>query len=115
MFHVYVRRPGISGREDILELHVHGGPAVLSILFDALMTIDAVRPAEPGEFSRRAFMNGKMDLTEAEGLADLVAAETRQQARQDRDFAASDQLRAEIETLGYQVQDTKDGMKVVKK
>jgi tRNA modification GTPase len=70
--------------EDILELHVHGGPAVLSTLFDALMTIDAVRPAEPGEFSRRAFMNGKMDLTEAEGLADLVAAETRQQARQAR-------------------------------
>ena len=70
--------------EDILELHVHGGPAVLSALFGTLMTIDGVRPAEPGEFSRRAFMNGKMDLTEAEGLADLVAAETRQQARQAR-------------------------------
>ncbi|MDH3664000.1 MAG: tRNA uridine-5-carboxymethylaminomethyl(34) synthesis GTPase MnmE, partial [Alphaproteobacteria bacterium] len=70
--------------EDVLELHVHGGPAVLSALFDALMTVEGVRPADPGEFSRRAFMNGKMDLTAAEGLADLVAAETRQQARQAR-------------------------------
>ncbi|MEM8950343.1 MAG: tRNA uridine-5-carboxymethylaminomethyl(34) synthesis GTPase MnmE [Pseudomonadota bacterium] len=70
--------------EDVLELHVHGGPAVLSALFEALSAIEAVRPADPGEFSRRAFMNGKMDLTAAEGLADLVAAETRQQARQAR-------------------------------
>lgn len=70
--------------EDVLELHVHGGPAVLSALFDALLTIETVRPAEPGEFSRRAFMNGKMDLTAAEGIADLVAAETQQQARQAR-------------------------------
>lgn len=68
--------------EDVLELHVHGGPAVLSALFEAFRQIKNVRPAEPGEFSRRAFMNGKMDLTAAEGLADLVAAETRQQARQ---------------------------------
>jgi tRNA modification GTPase len=57
---------------------------VLAALFDALQSLEGVRPAEPGEFSRRAFMNGKMDLTEAEGLADLVAAETRQQARQAR-------------------------------
>ncbi len=70
--------------EDVLELHVHGGPAVLSMLFDVLSKIEAVRPAQPGEFSRRAFMNGRMDLTAAEGLADLVAAETRQQARQAR-------------------------------
>jgi tRNA modification GTPase len=70
--------------EDVLELHVHGGPAVLAALFEALSRVDGVRPAEPGEFSRRAFMNGKMDLTAAEGLADLVAAETRQQARQAR-------------------------------
>lgn len=70
--------------EDVLELHVHGGPAVLSALYESLSKVEAVRPAEPGEFSRRAFMNGKMDLTAAEGLADLVAAETRQQARQAR-------------------------------
>ncbi|MGI9486049.1 MAG: tRNA uridine-5-carboxymethylaminomethyl(34) synthesis GTPase MnmE [Geminicoccaceae bacterium] len=70
--------------EDVLELQVHGGPAVLSALFDALQSVTAVRPADPGEFSRRAFMNGKMDLTGAEGLADLIDAETRQQARQAR-------------------------------
>lgn len=70
--------------EDVLELHVHGGPAVLSCLFETLASRDDVRPAEPGEFSRRAFLNGKIDLTAAEGLADLVAAETRQQARQAR-------------------------------
>ena len=70
--------------EDVLELQVHGGPAVLSALFDALQSVTAVRPADPGEFSRRAFMNGKMDLTAAEGLADLIDAETRQQARQAR-------------------------------
>jgi len=68
--------------EDILEFHVHGGPAVLAMVFEALGSMPGVRPAEAGEFSRRAFLNGKMDLTEAEGLADLVAAETRQQARQ---------------------------------
>lgn len=70
--------------EDVLELHVHGGQAVISALFAALSKVEAVRPAHPGEFTRRAFMNGKMDLTAAEGLADLVAAETRQQARQAR-------------------------------
>lgn len=70
--------------EDVLELHVHGGPAVLAQLFKALTARPDVRPADPGEFSRRAFLNGKLDLTEAEGLADLVAAETWQQARQAR-------------------------------
>jgi tRNA modification GTPase len=76
--------PASFSGEDVLELHVHGGPAVLAALFDTLSARPGVRPAEPGEFSRRAFLNGKMDLTEAEGLADLVAAETRQQARQAR-------------------------------
>lgn len=70
--------------EDVLELHVHGGPAILAMLFEALQRLNDIRPADPGEFSRRAFMNDKMDLTAAEGLADLVAAETRQQARQAR-------------------------------
>lgn len=70
--------------EDVLEFHLHGGAAVLAMMFEALQRRCDVRPADPGEFSRRAFMNGKMDLTAAEGLADLVAAETRQQARQAR-------------------------------
>lgn len=67
--------------EDVVELHVHGGRAVLAALSDALVTL-GLRPAEAGEFSRRAFDNGKLDLTAAEGLADLVAAETAAQRRQ---------------------------------
>ena len=68
--------------EDVVELHLHGGLAVISGVFQALAALPGLRPAEPGEFSRRAFLNGKMDLTEAEGLADLVAAETAAQRRQ---------------------------------
>lgn len=68
--------------EDVAELHVHGGPAVIRAVCDALAKVPGLRPAEPGEFSRRAFQNGKMDLTEAEGLADLVDAETEAQRRQ---------------------------------
>lgn len=68
--------------EDVAELHVHGSHAVLSRLYSALSGLTGVRPAEPGEFSYRAFRNGKMDLTEAEGLNDLVMAETEAQRRQ---------------------------------
>lgn len=68
--------------EDVAELHVHGGRAVLEHLSETLAEIDDVRPAEPGEFTRRAFENGKLDLTQAEGLADLIDAETRAQQRQ---------------------------------
>ncbi|HEX5077786.1 MAG TPA: tRNA uridine-5-carboxymethylaminomethyl(34) synthesis GTPase MnmE, partial [Geminicoccaceae bacterium] len=68
--------------EDVLELQVHGGRAVTAELLLALAGLPGLRPAEPGEFSRRAFLHGRMDLTAAEGLADLVAAETRAQARQ---------------------------------
>ena len=65
--------------EDMIELQTHGSRAVLQLMLEALAAIPELRPAEPGEFSRRAFLNGKMDLTEAEGLADLIDAETRQQ------------------------------------
>jgi len=68
--------------EDVAELHVHGGRAVASALLAALAAQPGLRLAEPGEFSRRAFLNGKFDLTEAEGIADLVAAETAAQRRQ---------------------------------
>lgn len=68
--------------EDVVELHVHGGRAVSAALADALSALPECRPAEPGEFSRRAFENGKLDLTEAEAIADLVAAETAAQRRQ---------------------------------
>ncbi|MGJ3231653.1 MAG: tRNA uridine-5-carboxymethylaminomethyl(34) synthesis GTPase MnmE [Oceanicaulis sp.] len=61
--------------EDCAEFHVHGGPAVIAALAETLSGL-GLRPAEPGEFTRRAFEHGKMDLTEAEGLADLIDAET---------------------------------------
>ena len=64
------------------ELHLHGGRAVLSAVVDQLSGIPGLRPAEPGEFTRRAFENGKLDLTAAEGIADLVSADTEQQRRQ---------------------------------
>ncbi len=68
--------------EDVVELHLHGGPAVVRAALEALAGQDGLRPAEPGEFTRRAFDNGKLDLTEVEGLADLIAAETEAQRRQ---------------------------------
>lgn len=68
--------------EDIAELHVHGGRAVIGHLLETLSSFDGMRPAEPGEFTRRAFEHGKLDLTQAEALADLVDAETRAQQRQ---------------------------------
>ena len=74
--------PGSFTGEDMAELHVHGGRAVLAGVFAALAAIDGLRPAEPGEFARRAFENGKLDLTEAEALADLIDAETDAQRRQ---------------------------------
>ena len=68
--------------EDCAEFHIHGGPAVIAALIRALRGFEKTRPAEAGEFTRRAFENGKLDLTEVEGLADLVAAETEAQRRQ---------------------------------
>ncbi|MBB4211189.1 tRNA modification GTPase [Rhodothalassium salexigens DSM 2132] len=68
--------------EDVVELHLHGGPAVVEGALTALAALPGLRPAEAGEFSRRAFDHGKMDFTHAEGLADLIAAETPAQRRQ---------------------------------
>ncbi|MFL6796423.1 MAG: tRNA uridine-5-carboxymethylaminomethyl(34) synthesis GTPase MnmE [Xanthobacteraceae bacterium] len=68
--------------EDVAELQVHGGRAVVSALLGLLGKLEGLRPAEAGEFTRRAFENGRMDLTAVEGLADLVAAETPAQRRQ---------------------------------
>jgi tRNA modification GTPase len=74
--------PASATGEDVAEFHVHGGRAVLAALAAALSTFAHVRPAEPGEFTRRAFENGKLDLTEAEGLDDLIHADTDRQRRQ---------------------------------
>ena len=68
--------------EDGAELHLHGSPAVVAAVLGVLARQPALRQAEPGEFSRRAFLNGKMDLAQVEGLADLIDAETEWQRRQ---------------------------------
>jgi tRNA modification GTPase len=68
--------------EDVAELQLHGGRAVIAAVLGALASLDGLRAAEAGEFTRRAFENGKLDLTAVEGLADLVAAETQGQRRQ---------------------------------
>jgi tRNA modification GTPase len=73
--------PASSTGEDAVELHCHGGRAVVDAVLRALGHIGVLRPAQPGEFTRRAFENGRIDLTEAEGLADLIEAETETQRK----------------------------------
>jgi tRNA modification GTPase len=74
--------PASATGEDVAEFHVHGGRAVLAALFASLSAFADMRTADPGEFTRRAFENGKLDLTEAEGLDDLIHADTDRQRRQ---------------------------------
>jgi tRNA modification GTPase len=74
--------PNSETGEDLAELQLHGGRAVVAAVFGALATRDGLRLAEPGEFTRRAFENGKLDLTRVEGLADLIYADTEAQRRQ---------------------------------
>jgi tRNA modification GTPase len=73
--------PASSTGEDIVEFQCHGGRAVVDALISALGSTDGLRQAQPGEFTRRAFENGRIDLTEAEGLADLIEAETESQRK----------------------------------
>ena len=73
--------PDSATGEDLVELHLHGGRAVVRAVTAALAVLPGLRPAEAGEFTRRAFLNGRMDLNEAEGLADLLSAETEWQRR----------------------------------
>ncbi|XP_037718521.1 tRNA modification GTPase GTPBP3, mitochondrial [Drosophila subpulchrella] len=68
--------------EDSCEFQVHGSLAVIAAMLDALGKVDGLRPADPGEFTKRAFFGGKLDLTEVEGLADLIHAETEAQRKQ---------------------------------
>jgi tRNA modification GTPase len=106
--------PGSATGEDLAELHLHGGRSVVSAILSALSELDGMRPALPGEFTRRAFENGRIDLAEAEGLSDLLVAETQSQRRaalalaggmlsravrrwQDRILALSAQLEAVLD------------------
>ncbi|KRA81552.1 tRNA uridine-5-carboxymethylaminomethyl(34) synthesis GTPase MnmE [Altererythrobacter sp. Root672] len=73
--------PNTATGEDLGEFHLHGGRAVVAAIEEALSGLPGLRRAEPGEFTRRAFANGRIDLAEAEGLADLLSAETELQRR----------------------------------
>jgi len=80
-FVLYFRGPASFTGEDCAELQIHGGRAAVNALLEELSKLEGLRHAEAGEFSRRAFQNGKLDLVEVEGLADLIAAETEMQRR----------------------------------
>ncbi|KAJ7162613.1 tRNA modification GTPase TrmE [Mycena crocata] len=78
---VFFKGPKSFTTQDVLELHVHSGRAIISSVLGALSRLPYCRPAEPGEFTRRAFHGGRLDLTQVEGLKDLVDAETEGQRR----------------------------------
>ncbi|WP_341754593.1 tRNA uridine-5-carboxymethylaminomethyl(34) synthesis GTPase MnmE [Candidatus Tisiphia endosymbiont of Dioctria rufipes] len=90
----YFQAPASFTGEDVVEIYTHGSIAIAVMLSEALLTIDGLRIAEPGEFTRRAFLNGKFDLTAAEGITDLIEAETVWQHRQ-----AVKQVGGELEEL----------------
>ncbi|RYE05883.1 MAG: tRNA uridine-5-carboxymethylaminomethyl(34) synthesis GTPase MnmE [Rickettsiaceae bacterium] len=79
---IYFKSPSSFTGEDIVEIHTHGSIVIAKLLTRALLGIEGVKLAEPGEFARRAFLNNKFDLTAAEGLADLIEAETILQHKQ---------------------------------
>jgi tRNA modification GTPase len=79
---LWLASPRTETGEDMAEFHLHGGPAIVKAVLAALSALPECRLAEPGEFARRAFENGKIDLAQAEGLADLIEAETEAQRRQ---------------------------------
>jgi len=79
---IYWPEPNSFTGEAYAEFHIHGGRAIIAAMIEVLSSFDGVRPAEPGEFTRRALQNGKLDLAQAEGLVDLITAETEGQRRQ---------------------------------
>lgn len=87
---LYFPAPYSFTGDDCVELHLHGSRAVVKALLDALGRMSGLRPAEAGEYTRKAFLNGKMDLTAAEGLADLIDAETDAQRNQAMRFMQGD-------------------------
>ncbi|KAL7282033.1 hypothetical protein ACG7TL_003500 [Trametes sanguinea] len=99
---VFFKGPRSFTTEDVLELHVHSGRAVVSSVLNAIACLPFCRPAEPGEFTRRAFEGGRLDLTQVEGLRDLIDAETEVQRKlalrnaEGTTRARLEQLRTEI-------------------
>lgn len=86
--------------EDVLELQGHGGPVILDLLLKRILTLPGVRIARPGEFSERAFLNDKLDLAQAEAIADLIDASFRTGGALGAEFAAGGVLRAGESSCG---------------
>ena len=78
---IYFQGPRSYTGEDVTEIQCHGGQFVIDMLLEHVLSLDGIRMAEPGEFTKRAFLNGKLDLTEAEAVADLIDASSREAAR----------------------------------
>lgn len=97
---LYFAGPKSFTGEDVVELHAHGAPRLLSLLLERLLRVDGVRLATPGEFTRRALINGRLDLARAEAVADLISAESEAQVR-----AAASQLTGELSARLARVHD----------
>jgi len=94
---LYFKKPFSFTGEDIVELHAHGGPVVLDLLLKEILQYD-IRPARAGEFTERAFLNNKIDLAQAEAIADLIAADSEQAAR-----AAMRSMQGEFSAIIHQL------------
>ena len=94
---LYFKAPASHTGEEMAEFQIHGGPAVTTQLLRAIYSFGA-RPADPGEFSKRAYLNGKLDLLQAEGMADLIAANTSRNLNASN-LALAGGLSAQVKTL----------------
>lgn len=104
LLYIFFEGPNSYTGEDVLELYPHGNPLIVRRLMQAIRSIDGVRLAEPGEFTRRAFLNGKMDLTQAESVADVIHSANRAEL-ENAHRLLSGALSKKVATLAAQVKD----------
>ena len=104
LLYLFFEGPNSYTGEDVLELYPHGNPLIVRELLQAIRSIDGVRLAEPGEFTRRAFLNGKMDLTQAESVADVIHSANRAEL-ENAHRLLSGALSKKVATLAAQVKD----------
>ena len=102
LLYIYFEAPNSYTGEDVLELYPHGNPLIVRDLLQAIRSIEGVRLAEPGEYTRRAFLNGKMDLTQAESVADVIHSANRAEL-ENAHRLLSGALSKKIATLTAQV------------
>ena len=104
LLYIYFESPNSYTGEDVLELYPHGNPLIVRDLLQAIRGIQGVRLAEPGEYTRRAFLNGKMDLTQAESVADVIHSANRAEL-ENAHRLLSGALSKKIAALTAQVKD----------